>query len=445
MILDLGQLGGMIQMTADFSNAVLVAMLPYVSNVTQKLDLPVPQPTAQQVVGCGVLPYLDSSGDIAGCGIKLKGNWTFGFHSGYLDRFESPHAYYGLQNPGDIPKFFGAVKMTQDEAVKMARVTLTNLGIPLEAVFAEQEPRVTPPPKVRGKIVPRYRIEWIDPRVDHHSVDIEVNAETRRVERIVISPNASLRRPWPKFGVAPVVRRKRLAANPEYAWKLLPIALRAVDDYSKAIGLSIPRPLSSNHVARFEVSDNGGWPHSEIELTNGWRFVYRNSMVNGYYAPDSFFASDNRPIRVKDFIGKSKLSEVQAIALIRRTLSKANYPTNLVQMGFKPQVVKPTVPGIPRWAFWWNLENETRSDLASKVEAEVDMESGELKSLYFDNVALWNKAPPINVPIAAPRVEADAQPSAISPRSRPKAPPPPRPQSRGTYRTPNERGSGSSQ
>ncbi|HNR71945.1 MAG TPA: hypothetical protein PKJ00_11255 [Verrucomicrobiota bacterium] len=436
MILDIGQLGGMIQMTADFSNAVLVAMLPYVSNVTHQLNLPVPQPIAQQVVGCGVLPYLTPNGEMLGCGIKLKGNWAFGFHSGYLDRFESPHAYYGLQNPSDIPKFFGTVRMTQDEAVQMARATLTNLGVSLEAVFAEQEPRVTPPPKVRTHIVPHYRIEWIDPRVDHRSVDIEVNAEAKRVERIAISPNASLRRPWPKFGVVPVIQRKRLAANPEYAWKLLPIALRAVDEYTKAIGLPVPRPLSSNHVARFEVSDNGGWPHSEIELTNGWRFVYRNSMVNGYYAPDTFFASDNRPIRIKEFVGKSKISEVQAIALIRRTLSKADYPTNLVQMGFKPQVVKPTVPGIPRWAFWWNLENETRSDLISKVEAEVDMERGELKSLYFDNIAFWNKPPPIDVPIAAPRVGADSQPSTLQ-KPRPKEPPPPRPQPRGTYRTPN--------
>jgi hypothetical protein len=60
------------------------------------------------------------------------------------------------------------------------------------------------------------------------------------------------------------------------------------------------------------------------------------------------------------------------------------------------------VTAIPRRAFWWNLENETRDDLVSKVEAEVDMGTGELKSLYFDNKAFWNHPPPIEVPISLP-------------------------------------------
>jgi hypothetical protein len=123
-------------------------------------------------------------------------------------------------------------------------------------------------------------------------------------------------------------------------------------------------------------------------------------MVNGYYAPDNLFNSDQRPILITNFTGKWNITEGEAIDLIRRTLAKLNYPTNLVRMDFPPKVTKPTVPGVPRYNFWWWCENETHDDLVSKVEAEVDADKRELKSLYFENKAYWNSRPPIDVPIS---------------------------------------------
>jgi hypothetical protein len=41
-------------------------------------------------------------------------------------------------------------------------------------------------------------------------------------------------------------------------------------------------------------------------------------------------------------------------------------------------------------------------ELVSKVEAEVDANKGELKSLYYDNTAYWKHPPPIDVPISLP-------------------------------------------
>jgi hypothetical protein len=290
----------------------------------------------------------------------------------------------------------------------MARDTLKRLGIQLEAVFAEQEPRVELPPHSRTGVVPRYLVKWLDPRSGPdpqswaESVEIEINADAKRVEYIEIPANPNLRRPWPKLQATPVFRGKPLSANPEYAWKLLPVVLRAVNGYGEKLGLPIPNPLTTNHVARFKVSDNGGWPHSELELTNGWRFVYRNSMVNGFYAPDDFFTSDQRPILIKDFVGKWNLTEAQAVRVIRSALAKLDYPTNLVRMDFNPRVVKPALADIPRCAFWWNLQNEDGTDLISKVEAELDMDNGLLKYLYFDNKALWNRPPPIDVPLTLP-------------------------------------------
>jgi len=421
MILQLESLGGTIEVTANLSNALLVATLPYFSDAAEKLDLPLPLPiTEKHVVDAGVTPYVTSDGEWAGFGIGVVGGYGFGFRYGYVDHFQTTNSYFALQDPDEIPRFVGPVRITRDEAIELARETLTKLGIALEKVFAEQEPRVTLPEKTRTGIVPRYRVRWSGPRGE--AVDMEVNADAKRVERFVIGFNPNLHRPWPQIGVTPVRMSRYRGVNPEYAWKLVPIILRAVDEYGMTLGLAIPRPLTTNHVARLEIADNGGWPHCEIELTNGWAFIYRNSMVNGFYAPDDLFSlfAERRPILIKDFVGEWNMTQAEAIALIRRSLAKLNYPTNLIRMDFAPQVHTSAITNIPRYNFWWWCENETKDGLVSKVEAEVDAEKRELKSLYFDHKAFWNNPPPIDVPISVPITNSVDAPAPEKSQAQPK-------------------------
>ena len=103
MILDLGQLSfgfEWIQVTAQYSNAVLVAMLPYVNDVAQKLDLPLPHPiTAAHISSCSIVPQRK-----IGAEIGVAGGWYFGFGNGYIRTIQSPHSYFSLQDPADIPK-----------------------------------------------------------------------------------------------------------------------------------------------------------------------------------------------------------------------------------------------------------------------------------------------------------------------------------------------------
>ena len=421
-----------ISVTAQFSNAVLVALMPYFSDTAHKLNLPVPQPiTMQTVVDSSIMPYRYPNGDILSAGIAVQGGWYLGFGHGYVNFVELRPSYFTIQNPDDLREFYGVFRISKEEAIQMARDTLKKLGIPLEAVFAEQAPRVTLPTRLYNtNTLPYYRIEWLDPRSGSSTVDIGINADFKRVERIRFGVgDDNLRRPPPKIDVSTPLARVRPSANPEYAWKLMPIVLRAVDDYAKILNLPIPRPLTTNHVARFKLSDNGGWPHSVVELTNGWQFVYRNSMVNGYYAPDNlfWFSRSNQRTLIKDFTGKWNMSEAQAIALVKRTLAKLNYPTNLMHMDFKPQVSKPSVPGIPRYRIEWEFTPPKTSDLQvdayvqSWIEAEVDADKGVLKSLYFDNQALWNHPPPIDVPITL-LISADTNRGAAKTSASPKPP-----------------------
>jgi hypothetical protein len=406
------QAGNFIHVTALYSNAVLVALLPHFSDFAQKLDLPVTLPLkAESVVGFSPVPWLDKDGGIGGGGIVLKGGYRLSFQFGFVNWFEGPHSYYALQDPDQIPKFFGTTRMSRDETVKMARQILRKLGIPLELVFAEQEPEVTVPVQVGTNTVPHYRIVWKDIWPGGRSVDIEIDAETRRLEALKIL-NLNLQRPSPKVAVVPPLRNvPSNQVNPVYARKLLPIVLLAVDEYIRTLSLPVSAPLNTNLVERFIVADNGGWPSSFLKLSNGWWFVYRNNMVSGFYAPGNLTSLPQYQGRVliKDVAGKWNLTETQAVQLVSRAMAKLHYPSNLVHMDFQPTIGKPAIPGIPRYALRWrytppSLHSEKEGDvdfgLQSKIEAEVDADKGELKALYYDDMAYWNHPPPIDVPIS---------------------------------------------
>ena len=390
-----------ISVTAQFSNAVLVAVLPYVSNVVQQLDLPVPhQVTTEHITSCSIKPLRNDWGVELG----VEGGWFFTFSRGYIDTIQSPHSFFIQQNPDVIPNFFGKVKMSKNEAIELGRKTIGKLGVPLESVFAELDPRITFPEKIGTNIVPHYRLEWLDPRAESVAcVDVDINADAKRVERIRIF-NKRLERPLPKIDVVappdphfPIPHYPKV--NPDYAEKLVPFVLRAVDEYGQKLSLPIPRPLTTNHVAKLSLQENVGGPYCTLELTNGWEFLYEGSMVTEFIAPDNLFQSETRTIHVKDLLGKWNLTEQQAIQLVKLTIAKFNYPTNLIHFEVKPQVSKPAIAGIPRYMFYWYYSPEGYDVVQTAISAEVDAGKGELKSLYFGHETFGHQGPKIDVPI----------------------------------------------
>ena len=419
MILDLGQfptVSDMVRVTADYSNAVLVAILPYISDVAQKLDLPLPHPvTAAQVLECSIPPSGKTEAQVI-----FRGGWSFAFQRGHVETIQSPHCYYMLQDPDHIPSFYGEVKMSKAEAVQLARDTLKKLGLPLESVFAEQEPEVSGPPMVGTNTVPHYQVLWPHPR-GGTSVQMEINGNLKRVERIRLR-NERLEKPPPYVSVVPEHEPRSPVwpqVNPDYARQLIPMILQAIDEYGQKLSLPVPRPLSTNHVARIRIRDNNGWPHCEIHLTNGWRFVYRHTMVSGYESPDTLlFGHERGPLLVKDFAGQWNLPEPEAIELVRRTLAKLGYATNLVHLDFKPIVAKPHVAGIPRYAFYWYYRPKEGEEETSTVWAEVDAGKRQLACLFYDDKYYWSQYPRIDVPMLLP-VPPRTNPPPVRPASAP--------------------------
>jgi hypothetical protein len=418
MVLDLGESSHYIKVTPEYSHAVLMAVLPYFSEEAKKLNLPVPQPITQtDIAGFHVLPFRELAASML-----LKNGWVFNFRFGCASDFSSPHAYRSLQDPEKIPEYYGPVRMSQEKAIQLARDTLKKLNIHLEDVFADQNPQVVPPVKIETNTVPRYEITWIDP-FGGNAADFEVNAQTKQVERMYLR-SWNLRRPPPKVNVIPPDEEEGhdffsaqippQKINPEYARQLVPMMFKAIDEYAQKLSLPVPRSLTTNNVAKVEIHNNGGWPHCEIWLTNGWRFIYRHCMVNGYYAPDVFVTTDNRPFHLKEFEGKWNLTTNQAIELVKRTVAKLNFPTNNIHMDFAPNIIYAAGDFkkiIPRYSFEWYYENAAHDDLQSKVEAEVNADNGMLESLYYDDKAYWNCRPPIDVPISLPMPVETNQPS----------------------------------
>lgn len=442
MVFEFPGLGNFIHVTAEYSNAVLVALLPYVSDYAQRLDLPVPHPiTAADVVGSNIMPWLDKDGGIGGAGIGVKGGYGFTFSFGLISLYGGPRSFEGgVQGRDDIPKFYGEVKMSKSEAVQMARDTLKKLGIALELVYAEQEPTVGGPSTIDGHTIPYLGVHWNGIWPASSSVDIEIDADRKHVERVYIA-NLNLHGASPKAALVPPFDSpppRRM--NPEYARRLVPLVLRAVDDYGQRLSLPLPRPLSSNQVERLVLWDEGGRPRAWLKLTNGWWFLHRNShTINGFYAPGNLaeLPAVHSRVLIKDVLGHWNLNQTQAVQLVARTLAKLNYPTNVARIDFEPRVGKPAIPGIPRYQIDWlhtppSHHSETEGDVDfapdSIITAEVDADKGELKSLcHYVNDG--DDAPALGVPISlqverspdqAP-VASSGKPSLKKPPSRPQS------------------------
>jgi hypothetical protein len=403
MVLELGLANGFIQVTPQYSNAVFSAVLPYFSDVAEKLNLPVPYPIAQSdIARVHVQPFRDPAVSIA-----LKNGWAFTYQFGYVHLIVDVHGYWALQNPARIPEYYGKVRMNRSEAIQMARSALKNLGIRLNDVFANQEPELTLPEKIGTNTLPYYRVLWLDPR-GPPSVDMYINADAKRIEMMYLL-NKNLKQPL-KINVAPPDKKSHdlflsqipPSMNPVYAWRLVPIMFKAIDQYSEKLDLPIPLPLTTNNVAKIEANNNGGWPDCEITLTNGWRFVYRHCMVCGYFTPDDLLSDRHNPaIHIKHFVGQWNLTESQAIGIVRRAMDKLDYPTNNVHMDFAPDVIYPAgyfKKIIPHYFFEWYYP--TNGALQSRLEAEVNADNGKLESLYYDDKAYWNCRPRIDVPIS---------------------------------------------
>jgi len=194
-------------MTAVYSNAVLVAILPQVSDFAKRLNLPIPQPiTASQVVEFRPNRY---KGEIGG-GLMLSNHFWFSYADGHVMSFKSPDNFFSEDDPvANWQHYVGKENMTTNEAIALVRQSLRDLGYDPRELHADGPPTsVQFPFDFQGKHIPQFQMRWESSETNsagedtsvslHFDMDLDKKAFTQ-----IVLISRKLRRPPPKVDVEP--------------------------------------------------------------------------------------------------------------------------------------------------------------------------------------------------------------------------------------------------
>ena len=198
----------LIHVTAQYSNAVLVAILPHVSDCVSNLDLPIIQPIAlAHVAKCSISPYAENIGG----GLWLTNGYWFAYSFGCVDSFRSPNNWFTIQDFEGASRFVGKDNMTTNEAIDFARKSFVKLGYKAETFNLNDNPT-----RVEGSFdvkqlghIPFYRVVWESPepatmeeRMKSFSVRFDVDLDRRQIVGMSLS-GTNFFRASPQIGVKP--------------------------------------------------------------------------------------------------------------------------------------------------------------------------------------------------------------------------------------------------
>ena len=387
-----------IQVTAQYSNAVLAAIMPQISDFATKLQLPVPLPiTVAHVREFRCAPLKDYTGGV----VMFTNHLQVSYMLGHVNGFRTPRSYYNLQDPEDIPRFYGTLRLNQDQALEFARENIRKLGFTLKETFTDQEPEIDLPPRIGTNVVPHYRFQWKDPLFGRTCVSIEVDADKKLVHELQLMSLYFSREP-PKIAieVESVVSVTPISAA--ISNQFLARALPKITAFAKRLRLPLKLPVTIRQVEK--VAFTGFDSETRIKLVSGNWFVVREEVVVEFSAPDTIYGrqpplldSSLRPFT--EYLGKWKMNDQDAIASVRQAIQRLGYEVNAFHADKPPNILKPDPVGkyiVPRYSFRW-LNNDTNTGATvSVVRAEMDANKKRLVYLSLMGGPLRRKA---DVPI----------------------------------------------
>jgi hypothetical protein len=405
----------LLQVTAEYSNAVLLAVMPYVSDFAQRLDLPISQPvTVAQVRRFACSPRSDHIGGR----VFLTNDYSFTFAHGIVMLYRSPESYYSLQDAKRVPEFYGQTKLAENEAIQVARDAIRKLGFTNTTFHAERPPRVHTPAQFTKKNIPRYLVEWLDPADEGHAampkatLQVEVNASNGQVEMLGILTKAAWR-PDLEVGVHPAVLARSPGPQPygpgskvypvslAYGQAFLTAILPQLSDHAKKGGFDLKLPIVAEDVdmSRYECGLVRGLPIASVYLKSGDRFWYEHGFVTDYEAANAVRLPGNETNPPARFFGPDNMSDKEAVALVTKAITQLGYRAALPELDMPPRVVSPTQ--VARYFLSWRVPRREWEPLA---DAEVDATKKKLVGLYLNAAAvpkLWRDPPKIDVPTGA--------------------------------------------
>jgi hypothetical protein len=372
------------QVSAQYSNAVLVAILPLISDFVKKAELPMPTPiTLQQVreFRC----WTANDGDVGGAVVLTNGLWTW-FQRGHVRGFRTPHSYYFLQDPRFISEFYGPLRMDREQALKFARDSIIRLGYTLKETFTDQEPVVDGPIQVGTNVVPHYRFQWKDPVFGTTAVCIEVDAGRKMLQEVDLLSRFFWRLP-PKIAVESGLPNRQPPTSVAASNQFLAAALPSISKYARQLRLPLNTPVLPKNVQRVEFV--GSTAQAWLRLKSGHWFVIDHGEINAFYSRDAVFngppaAFDPFPLPAESYLGRWRMSEVDAIALVRKSIERLGFRPVDFYAQREPEVTKHQQVGqyvVPRYFIKWLTNSPATGLTVAMVAGEVDANKRSLASL----------------------------------------------------------------
>jgi hypothetical protein len=411
-----------IKVTALYSNAVLTAILPHVSDFAQRAELRTNPIVPSEVILFSCDPR---KGEIGGH-FYLTNGWHFWFQRGHVDRFETQKSYFSLQDPDRIPEFFGPVNMSAEEALALGQRIISQLkGTGIKDILARR-PRISGPIHTADGVVPRYRLEW--PRADvganwagglGKEIDVEIDASSKRIQMLSLIVATNFSQPHPKVDIIPEPVPKAKAAQPTGGIRMNPVSpafsnaflqvvLPAFSEYARKLELPIELPITMSTIKEGPytgVYEYSGKAEAQIELTNGCMFRFQHGYVTTFaFLYDTFHSVANTNIH-ENFIGPINMTAGEVIQLGYETMRKLGYTEKDIPILAKQPFVskEETAPaktnGFSRIQLLWDTATEQNPYPLATIYMEVDTTAKTVKSLCIREPKLWRDPPKIDIPM----------------------------------------------
>jgi len=194
-------------MTSAYSNATLMATLPYVADFAQKLKLPLPQPVTDNQVLLYVPPHYLNDG--FNCSVVLANHHWFSFVAGYVCGYGSPDNWFEEAATRTNWTYFDDKScMTTNEAVEFARNSIRQLGYKQEDIHMDK-PQSEFENALDGENK-RYaysQIDWDSPEdvqgtTNEYHLEFDINMQKKQIVGVTLIGKEFMR-PLPQTDVTP--------------------------------------------------------------------------------------------------------------------------------------------------------------------------------------------------------------------------------------------------
>lgn len=413
-----------IQITAAFSNAVLNAVLPGVWSFSSNLELDTL--TSAKPAQVASLSISDVKGRVDGT-LELGDGFQFSFCNGEVHAFSSPRNLFAARDWSSLDRHAGKARMSEREAVELARCSLRQLGYDPSKVLLTRPPdhieHVAKLPNYSVKDFAFYSMTWKLVIASSHVVILSavVDAHEKKLCGIYTGgrrpelPPLELPVEPPILATVPLPfaePERYVFVTPAYSNAMLNVVLPAVSTFARQLDPDGSGAVLRTQLVKFDVHDRKGWDDGSLELTNGKRFRFSRGYV-GSFESSRNIGSNRDWEHWELYAGKARMTRSEVLLFARQALARLGYDPVRLGLMRPPDLVQLTdkLSSHPKLEFaHYSLRWETRGDGSQDAVFALNVDAHERKVCYFSAFGrqFWRPPfkgdvePPLRPPVTRP-------------------------------------------